>query len=127
MYKDKEKQKEANRLAKARQRQGMTQEGMTGDNVIPKPDYNVIPDSECRGKDIKRFEHLPLDVQRTINRLTTLPDGTVDEQARANRTAIAINYQHYRPDRYHNTGVALSGHRYAGVVYAKEASIFNEG
>ena len=113
MYKDKEKQKEAQR-ERTRRYRALHNEGVTCAE-LDRALQSILP------------EHLPLDVQRTINRLTTLPDGTVDEQARANRTAIAISYQHYRPDRYHNTGVALSGHNYAGVVYAKEASIFNEG
>jgi hypothetical protein len=50
MYKDKEKQKEANRLASQKRRaktkgmtnQGMTEEGMTN-NVIPGSDASVIP------------------------------------------------------------------------------------
>ena len=44
-----------------------------------------------RGKDIKCFEDLPLDVQATINRIS----GSNEEKAK--RTAIAINYQHLFP------------------------------
>ena len=72
----------------------------------------TVTDKNCdkptvtrRGKDITNFEHLPPDVQGTIIRLTTNQDGTVDEQARTNRTAIAIDYQHKRPDRYYSTGI----------------------
>ena len=74
-----------------------------------------------RGLDIRKFEHLPIDVQRTINRLSD------DEQEHAGRAAIAISYQHQFPHRYHNTGVALSEHGFKDKVYGKEAVIFNEG
>ncbi len=65
MYKDKEKQREANKQAKARQgmTEGVINQGMTP--VIREP--SVIP-SPRRGKDITKFEHLPPDVQATINR-----------------------------------------------------------
>jgi hypothetical protein len=60
MYKDKDKQREANRQAKARQRaykglakdvQGMTQT----ENVIPKTDTHVIPKQGCKycGKELE--------------------------------------------------------------------------
>mgnify|MGYP001131798064 CR=1 FL=1 len=77
--------------------------------------------ADRRGKQITKFEHLPADVQRTINRLSDSP------QEHNRRTAIAIDYQHQFPHRYHNTGVALSEHRYNDKVYAGVASIFNEG
>ncbi len=99
MYKDKEKQREANKQAKARQRarQGMT-EGVTNQGMTPViREPSVIP-SPRRGKDITKFDHLPVDVQATINRLSD------DEQEHGRRTAIAINYQHLFPDRYHCTG-----------------------
>ena len=123
MYKDKDKQREANRVAAKKYRDSMTDKGMT---VIPKSDIRVIPDAPMddfavpapiqhytgpprRGKDITKFEHLPPDVQGTIIRLTTNQDGTVDEQARTNRTAIAIDYQHKQPDRYYSTGTGEVG------------------
>jgi len=91
MYKDKDRQREANRKAKQRQR---AKEGMTqADNVIPE---DVIPK---RGKDIKCFEDLPVDVQATIRSLS----DTNEEFQR--RTQIAIQYQHMFPDRFHSTGV----------------------
>ena len=117
MYKDKDKQREAVKQATRRYRD-------KGASVIPcdsdtlkhmmpsdtpivlacevEPSNNKAP---RRGKAITCFAHLPPDVQATINRLTTNQDGTVDEQARANRTAIAIDYQHTHPDRYYSTGV----------------------
>ena len=57
MYKDKDKQREANREASQRRRdkgmtQGMTNEGMTTRNGVA----NVIPSSK-RGKDIKVIDH----------------------------------------------------------------------
>ena len=124
MYKDKDRQREANKQAQQRRRelvrqgttgsegmtdkeidnvyQGMTK-GVTGQGVTsPQAASSVTPK---RGKDIKCFEDLPLDVQETIHRLSTI-DGRVDQASKAKRTAIAINYQHLYPDRYYSTGVA---------------------
>ena len=175
MYKDKNKQREANRKAQAKfkakgitkqgitkqgiTKQGITKQGITvipkGASVIPcdtrlkvipkdapvvilceaepertaqgnirvsKPgDDDYIPQCETtrafiedrpkrpetgkRGKDIKSFTDLPLDVQQTIDKLSTV-DGKIDKTVKANRTAIAVNYQHLFPERYHSTGVA---------------------
>jgi len=86
MYKDKDKQREANRAAKARFK---AKQGIPVEQGIP-----GIPE-----------QGIPPDVQATINRLTTNQDGTVDEQARANRMAIAKTYQRQHPDRYYSTGL----------------------
>ena len=107
MYKDKDKQREANRAAKAKQRamQGMT-EGRR--NVIP----DVIPllAGPRRGKDITKFEHLPPDVQGTINRLSgSYYSESATPQEHSSRTAITIDYQHKRPDRYYSTGTGEVG------------------
>jgi hypothetical protein len=48
---------------------------------------------------------LPLDVIETINRLTTNPDGSINEQERLRRTAIATNYQRLYPDELSNEDV----------------------
>ena len=94
-YKDPDKQREANRRAKARQRaKGMTSQGVTdtssGAHVIPK-----------RGKDIKCFEDLPPDVQATIERVSRINNDEEEYTAeKAKRTSAAINYQHTFPDRY---------------------------
>ncbi len=106
MYKDKDKQREANRTASQRRRdkqKGMTLEGMTIQDEFP----HVIPEDildNCRkrlkkrGKDIKCFLDLPADVQQTIYRLC--PCVVEDHEERCRRTAIAINYQHLFPDSY---------------------------
>ena len=60
--------------------------------------------SAKRGKDIKTFFDLPLDVQQTIDTMSVV-DGKMDQTIKANRTAIAIHYQHLFPDRYNSTGV----------------------
>ena len=104
MYKDKDKQREANRKASQRRRdkgmtQGMTHEGMTAVNE----QTHVIPCSNKRGKDIKCFADLPLDVQETIKKVSR----TVEEEQK--RTAAAIKYQHLFPDRYHSTGAVCTG------------------
>jgi len=117
MYKDKDKQREANRKAKQRQRakcgiddippskreqdlitKGMTKQGMT---VTSSPS-NVIPK---RGKDIKCFADLPPDVQETINAMSMDCDPVVEAQNKAMRTVIALGYQHLYPDRYYSTGM----------------------
>ena len=45
-----------------------------------------------RGKDIKVFTDLPLDVQQTIDKLSVV-DGKIDQTIKAKRIAIAIYYQ----------------------------------
>lgn len=143
MYKDPDKQREANRLQmrRARAKGNTKQDSVNGNTVCPRvtdqeftrllavdagrtiikvskpgvPDY--FPQCETtkafvegrpkdasrakRGKDIKCFADLPLDVQATIRRLS----DTNEEFEK--RTAIAIRYQHLFPDRYHSTGAAI--------------------
>lgn len=103
MYKDKDKQREASKARMKRYRarkQGVTSEGVTNQLKA-----NQVTPNMRRGKEIQCFADLPPDIQATIIRLTTNNDGTVDKQARTNRTAIAINYQHLFPDRYDSVGV----------------------
>ena len=131
MYKDKDKQREANaerqRRYKAKQK-ALLNKGVTQDiNEIPKgvTKPRLIPGSpslpslglqeHCRkvyavnfpkrGKDIKCFADLPPDVQQTIDEMSMV-DGKIDQTVKVNRTAIAVNYQHLFPDRYYSTGVA---------------------
>ena len=154
MYKDKDKQREANRQAQARfkAKKVLPEQGIT-DRVLPdgttdvsvvktlhrlvkpertaqgnirvsKPgdaDYettlvNAKPNTgdkqlkdyydkhrettkPKRGKDIKGFIDLPMDVQRTITRL--YPDVVKDHTERCRRSGIAIAYQHTFPRRYY--------------------------
>ena len=63
------------------------------------------PETGKRGKDIKCFADLPLDVQQTIDSMSTI-DGKIDQTVKANRTAIAISYQHLFPDRYYSQGLS---------------------
>ena len=93
MYKDKDKQREAQRnwvRQKRASKQGSTQS------------------STKRGHDIKSFEDLPPDVQFTINRLSMDVNGKIDWTSKANRTSIAISYQHMFPDRYDSKGIHIS-------------------
>ena len=137
MYKDKAKQKEANRQAsqRRRDRKGMTDDCAKVGIVIPertaqgnirvsKPgDADYEPQCETtrafvedrprrkrlcfgirteegkRGKDIKVFADLPPDVQQTID-IMSVVEGKIDQTIKANRTAIAIHYQHTFPERY---------------------------
>ncbi len=144
MYKDPEKQREANKQASQRRRdKGMTKQGMTVIDERSNEPSNVIPEgvtfrpacvtckdmvdnngvATCdiggcdkpipkdrleakpkRGKDIKCFDDLPVDVKLIINRLSMV-DGKIDKTIKANRTAIAVNYQHLFPDKFHSTGI----------------------
>ena len=108
MYKDKDRQREANRERVRRYRakqKGVTDKALQDDfeeefveipvspHVVPHPKaVSVIPK---RGKDIKTFEDLPPDVQDTINRLR----GS-NEAEHKRRTAAAIKYQHIFPNSY---------------------------
>jgi len=93
MYKDKDRQKEANRKASQHRRdkaKGMTQEGV----VIPDHPVPVIPKSDkFRGLAITCFEDLPPDVQKAIRQ--------EPEDQWSIRTVVAIHYQHLFPHRYY--------------------------
>ena len=115
MYKDKQKQKEANKAAAQRQRdkKGRVLEeieiNVIPENIIPSviPEQGiterVLPDKPKRGKDIKCFEDLPPDVQRTIEMLSD------SEEEKQRRTGIAIHYQHIFPGEYEpNSGEAFT-------------------
>ena len=118
MYKDKDRQREANREAnkRYRERQEARESCVIPDRdtsgVIPKSDTLQVTEftktkfpkttrlpTHKRGKDIKCFEDLPPDVQQTIDMMSVV-DGRIDQTIKANRTAIAINYQHVFPERY---------------------------
>jgi len=93
MYKDKTKQKEANRRAKMRQRQqkGMTK-GMTFEGVTLTPAQNdVIPKASG-------FDSLPIDVRMSIASMSRSPEE------KAQRTAIALDYQ-YKHGKRPGTGM----------------------
>lgn len=126
MFKDPDKQREANRQAARRARikrrtttdltplvvQGMTNEGMTPQGMTHYDaayNYSHNPVSLVkpkRGLAIKCFVALPVDVQETIGKMVVV-NGKIDQVMWAKRTAIAVNYQHLFPDRYYSTGVAI--------------------
>ena len=156
MYKDKAKQREANRLQmqRARAAKGNTKQPVSQSNTsyprvtdqdftklmaqagpghvrVSKPgDADYEPQCETtrafvedrprrkrlcfgirteegkRGKDIKVFADLPPDVQQTID-IMSVVEGKIDQIIKANRTAIAVHYQHLFPDRYNSTGVVI--------------------
>ena len=126
MYKDKEKQREANRRAQAKFKAKGITEGITAQNCNAIPGPKVIPKSEQRtginsmikpspdfkpkrGKDIKCFEDLPPDVQQAIDDIS-LVDGKIDKILKANRTAIAISYQHtFGAGAYYPHGAVCTG------------------
>ncbi len=80
MYKDKDKQREANRKAQAKFKakgitegitnQGIT-EGITEGLGLRQSPVVILDSSPKRGKDIKCFTDLPVDVQDRINRMKT--------------------------------------------------------
>ena len=82
-------------------KQGTTDEGNKNQLIA-----NQVMPNMRRGKDIKCFADLPPDVQMTIDSLSMV-DGKICQTVKANRTAIAINYQHLFPDRFYSTGVAI--------------------
>lgn len=61
------------------------------------------PESGKRGKDIKCFGDLPMDVQASIDRLSVF-NGKIDRAIKIKRTEAAIRYQYQFPDRFHSTG-----------------------
>ncbi len=61
------------------------------------------PKAKSIAKEVKCFEDLPPDVQQTINRMSMV-DGKIDQTIKANRTGIAVHYQHLFPDKYNSTG-----------------------
>lgn len=107
MYKDKEKQREANRERQRRyklKQKALLSKGVTKALPDGNMSYEIYEKMEesCnnpprRGRDITKFEHLPLDVQASIARIS---DG--DDIVKANRTAVAINYQHQFPGRFYH-------------------------
>lgn len=111
MYKDPDKQREANRKAQAKfKAKGVTKQGITlpkktdlGNTLTTTQTVGaVIPK---RGKDIKCFEDLPADVQMTINYMSWDKEGEVfNQEEKDRRTVAAIHYQHLFPDRYYSTG-----------------------
>ena len=111
MYKDKDKQKEANRdrqrRYKARQK-ALLSEGVTDKALPPLSGYQENYEIQAHKPVTLHPAIITLHpaIIRTINCLTTNKDGTVDEQARTNRLAMAINYERMFPGRPY-TGVGL--------------------
>lgn len=112
MYKDKDKQREANKEQMRRARaKGNTKQGNTvSGNTSKEHSYECDPETLAvfkqsqiakRGKDIKCFEDLPPDVQQTIKNISE------SNEEFQRRTGIAIRYQHIFPNRFHSVGVAI--------------------
>ena len=119
MYKDKDKQREADRERQRRYRanrglkaypKGVTNSGRDTKGVtdierdkaiefMAKTAGKAERAEPKRGKDIKCFEDLPPDVQQTID-IMSIVEGKTDQTIKANRTAIAVHYQHVFPERY---------------------------
>ena len=126
MYKDKDRQREANKRAKerwkakqadiyVREALGIPEKGIPERGIPP---IERIPKKfPKRGKDIKVFEDLLPDVQDTINRMS-LVDGKIDQTIKAKRTTAAVKYQHLFPGSYepqHAVSIATR----SGVVTGK--------
>ena len=96
MYKDRDRQRQANRERQRRYKErqkALLSEGVT-EKALPK---NAT--TSKRGLDIQCFNDLPIDVQDTIVKMSTI-DGKVDNAEWNKRTAAAIRYQHLFPGRY---------------------------
>ena len=114
MYKDKDKQREANRRAQARfKAKGITSEGIT-DRVLPdgiRTDLSIgmVPNiHHCRKM---TFKDLPLDVQQSIEYMSQARaeagENSYENEKQA-RTERAIKYQQLYPDVvYRPDGVNL--------------------
>lgn len=98
MYKDKDKQREANRKAQAKFKvKGITNRPLSGITLPKETDLgNTLTTTQTvgavipkRGKDIKCFADLPPDVQDRINRLRT-GDGI-----KARETGNELAYQRF--------------------------------
>jgi len=89
--------------------QGVTDKALPKNVLTTNAPYsigrNATTGNAKRGKDIKTFNDLPPDVQQTINMMSQHA-GKIDLIVKANRTAIAVHYQHLYPGRYYSTGVA---------------------
>ena len=113
MYKDEDKRKEAGRARARRYRNAQEvtpnyrRAGYkpSSELEVNKGASPILEPNLKRGKEIKCFADLPPDVQKTIDMMSTV-DGAIDRTVKANRTAIAVNYQHLYPGRYYSTGVA---------------------
>ena len=112
MYKDKDKQREAQRnwvRQKRIDKKGSTTVVMGSfqdafDNAVKE-----VKSKPKRGKDIKCFADLPTDVQQTIDSMSTVA-GKIDQTIKANRTAIAVNYQHtFGAGAYYPHGAVCTG------------------
>ena len=93
VYKDINKQREANKQIQARRRQqgmtkGVTDQGVTAGVTVKGVTDNVTPKRQT-------FTDLPADVQHTIDRISDSPEE------RAVRTAIAVDYQAKHPGSQH--------------------------
>ena len=119
-YKDKDKQRETNaerqRRYKAKQKallsEGVTEditESVTLEEADRIPNVHLSITGPKRGKDIKCFADLPADVQQSIERRSII-DGIVNQTIKANRTAIAISYQHtFGAGAYYPHGAVCTG------------------
>jgi len=80
-------------------KEGVTESGCDKQGVTVSQESMVIPkDRGKRGLDIQCFNDLPIDVQDTIVKMSTI-DGKVDNAEWNKRTAAAIRYQHLFPVR----------------------------
>ena len=127
-YKDKEKQREAVKAATRRYRANKGDSALSASKQVSQnarglPVLDEVSDTRPvipsfpkttrfpthkRGKDIKCFADLPVDVQQTIDKMSMV-DGRLDGVEKDKRVAAAIKYQHLFPDRYHSTGVVCTG------------------
>lgn len=81
---------------------------LTPDTMQQTPERQVYK----RGKDIKSFEDLPLDVQADIELMSVDKangDDAVYEQEHKDRTERAIRYQHLFPDRFYSGSREVAG------------------
>jgi len=106
-YKDKDKQREAQRewVRRKRVEQNPEEFKARAEGTFT---GSTKQGSTKRGKDIKCFADLPPDVQATINQMSRDDNGKIVEAVKSKRTVAAIKYQHLFPDRYHTTSAVCT-------------------
>ena len=99
MYKDKQRESNRERQARYKAKQKALLKGVTNQGVTE--GVTVIGS----GAQVTPIKLHPA-IIRTINRMSTRQDGTLDEQEQSRRMAIATNYERLYPGRpYTGTGL----------------------
>jgi len=113
MYKDKDRQREANRIAAQRRRNkekgmtpGMTNSGYDALGMTISDEIKAMLPPVPEVKTGKTFDDLPLDVQHKIDSIGAWCVDKGIEDDRGARIARALHYQEFNQSRYEGTSHA---------------------